>query len=148
MDRLGDPEWRMMRRRSALRAKKSGKALSMNRFLAALTLAAFASQNANAQGNGPQLYATCVGVEKNSAKDQICNLYLSGLSEGIFVGSRVAEAGFRSCLPKANPLNVQQVREIVEKFLRERPEKINLQASTLVFEALITAFPCKKAESQ
>jgi hypothetical protein len=120
----------------------------MNRFLAVLVLAALAPQKAGAQGNGPQLYATCVGVEKNSARDQICNIYLSGISEGIFVGSLVAEAGFRSCLPKGSALNVQQVREIVEKFLRERPEKINLQASTLVFEALVTAFPCKKAQSR
>lgn len=115
----------------------------MLRWLAALTLSAMVPVEVAAQGNGPQLYTTCVGVEKNSPKDQICNIYLSGISEGIFVGLRVAESGFRTCLPKANALDVRIVREIVENFLNDQPAKVNQQASTLVFEALVTAFPCK-----
>jgi hypothetical protein len=98
---------------------------------------------AGAEGNGPQLYATCVNVEKTSPRDQICNIYLSGISEGIFVGMRVAQSGFRTCLPKATALDIKLVREIVEKFMRDQPTKINQHASTLVFEALATAFPCK-----
>jgi hypothetical protein len=119
----------------------------MGRFLAALMLAVIFPMKAGAQGNGPQLYSTCVGVEKNSSRDQISNIYLSGISEGIFIGSRVAESGFRSCLPKASALDVHQVRDIVERFLLEQPTKVNQQASTLVFEALTAAFPCK-AESR
>jgi hypothetical protein len=119
----------------------------MRRLFAAFTLAAMVPVEVAAQGNGPQLYTTCMGVEKNSPRDQICNIYLSGISEGIFVGLRVAESGFRTCLPKAKALDVQIVREIVEKFLHEQPTKVNQQASTLVFEALVRAFPCK-AESR
>jgi hypothetical protein len=99
--------------------------------------------DARAEGNGPQLYAMCVNVEKTSPRDQICNVYLSGISEGIFVGLRVAQSGFRTCLPKATALDIKLVREIVEKFMREQPTRINQHASTLVFEALATAFPCK-----
>lgn len=46
------------------------------------------------------------------------------------------------CSPQG--IEMGQVRKIVDIYLSNNPEKLHLDASSLIIEALKTAFPCKK----
>jgi hypothetical protein len=99
------------------------------------------------QGMGPDLCEACVSAGKGTVKSDFCNLYLKGISEGLFIGQDVTSQGLKTCLPENEALDVRQTRAIVEKFMREHPERLNQKAGSLVFEALVQAFPCKAEQS-
>jgi Rap1a immunity proteins len=90
--------------------------------------------------DGTLLYKSCMDKSPYSALGLACEAYIRGFQDGMGAGSTV---GSRiSCLPQQNM--VVQDRLIIEKFLREHPEKLHLEAGLLVFEALVQAFPCLK----
>jgi hypothetical protein len=107
----------------------------------------FATSPAAGQGMGPDLYEACVNAPKGSVKSEGCNLLLQGISMGLFMGQGLSNSGARTCLPDDESLDVRQTRAIVEKFMREHPEKLNQKIATLVLEALVNAFPCKAEQS-
>ena len=110
-------------------------------------MVAFATSPVAGQGMGLDLYEACMNAPKGSVKSEGCNLLLKGISMGLFMGQAVSNSGARTCLPDDESLDVRQTRAIVEKFMREHPEKLNQNLATLVLEALIRAFPCKAEQS-
>jgi hypothetical protein len=61
---------------------------------------------------------------------------------GFVVGVYDTTQGILVCAP--NGLKVGQIVAMVKKFVRENPDQWNRAASTLVINALSSAFPCKR----
>ncbi|HEY4969842.1 MAG TPA: Rap1a/Tai family immunity protein [Steroidobacteraceae bacterium] len=98
--------------------------------------------HASAAESGDDLRAICVNVVKDSAADISCNLYLSGFSEGLFLGEILQEKGTTTCMPRDAALDYRQTRAILEKYMQDHPEELNRKASILVLRAVASAFPC------
>lgn len=51
-----------------------------------------------------------------------------------------------TCYPTG--VTQEQIREVVMKYLREHPDRLNDPAPLLVLNGLIAAFPCKRLDGQ
>ncbi len=91
--------------------------------------------------NGNTLAKEMVEYEK-SDNDNSTSMYSVGKYHGYITGVGDATAGIIWC-PTGN-VTIGQVLKIVSKYLNNNPEKLHLEASGLVEEALKNAFPCKK----
>ena len=70
-----------------------------------------------------------------------CLGYIRGASDGLSAASVL----LKSCL-YAQPSNAtdEQVNDILNQYLREHPEKRNLDAAILLLAAMMEAYPCSK----
>lgn len=69
--------------------------------------------------------------------------YLKASSlNGFVAGVHDAVEGVLVCTP--NEMKVGQIVGMVKKYVRDNPDKWNRPASTLVVNALSSAFPCKR----
>jgi Rap1a immunity proteins len=102
------------------------------------------SSSALGAGMGPDLFESCITAEKGSDKDALCTIYVYGISAGIWMAQTMYNAGGQFCLPN-EALDPRQARAIVEKFMRDHPEKLNAKAPLVVAGALAQAFPCKSS---
>jgi hypothetical protein len=87
---------------------------------------------------GAQLYQECTKAPKNSMEDLACISYLRGFIDGM-VMARAGGAGF--CPPQHGIL-VDQGRQIAEKYLKDHPDDLHLEAGLVLGTAFIKAFPC------
>jgi|ERR1700730_3780606 hypothetical protein len=95
----------------------------------------FASTNANAL-TGLNLYQSCQ-EKSQSALDFACIAYVHGFLDGIAFGRGIGmKAPKVYCPPKAG-ISVDQGRLIIEKYLRNHPEKLHTEAGELAFSALV-----------
>jgi len=90
--------------------------------------------------DGNRLLAGCESDLKDYAHG-LCVGYVIG-----FVESQdfIDEAGtplYPSCVPDG--VKWGQLRKVIVKFLKERPEKLHFKAGALVRVSLMKAFPCK-----
>ncbi len=86
---------------------------------------------------GADLHANC---QKQGNLDQMaCAAYVLGLSEGLPLGTTLG-TGFYCPRSESGP---QQIRLIVEKFLREHPDRLHEHAAFLAADARTAAFNCK-----
>lgn len=113
---------------------------------AAILVVTLLSSSAFAAGKGPDLYDACVTAEKGSERDALCTMYVYGIAAGIWIAQTMYTAGQEFCLPKDEMLDHRQARAIVEKFMRDHPEKLNAAAPLVVAGALTQAFPCNGAK--
>jgi hypothetical protein len=113
----------------------------MTSLLWALLAVAVAPQDV-AIHDGTDLYAKCVNVEKGSPQDMACEEYLSGFSDGLFMGRKVSRAGYGLCAPNDDHPDPEQTRAIVEKYVRDHPESRIQNAPRLILKALLDAYPC------
>jgi hypothetical protein len=94
--------------------------------------------------SGTDLYKHC--QKRNGGPEEIaCAAFVHGFLDGMFLGyslGRDKDAGFGYCPPEKG-VSVDQGRLVVEKYLREHPEKLHEQAGLLVGWALVGAFRCK-----
>lgn len=74
----------------------------------------------------------------NERVSERCEAYILGVVDAH--GDRSTIYGFRNCLPHS--ATIRQLRDIVEKWLQDHPEKLHLTAHGLVAEALSRDFPC------
>ena len=73
----------------------------------------------------------------------ICSGFVMGVFDGVFLSEKTWTAGKHSiCPPKK--VTSGQLREIVVKYLDEQTEDLQKDASELVWDALIVAYPCKQ----
>jgi hypothetical protein len=70
-----------------------------------------------------------------------CTSYIRGFIDGMVVGGNVEELHLKCCPPK-DGISVEQGRLIVEKYLKDHPEKLNLEAGYVAAFAFVEAFPC------
>ncbi len=92
---------------------------------------------------GTNLYEACM-KEPNSAGDLFCTSYVRGFIDGMLLGDTAAGVGTRYCGPREG-IGVVQGRLIVEKYMRDHPEKLNLPAGNIAFSAMYEAFPCPES---
>jgi hypothetical protein len=110
-------------------------------FAIAASLAILSATSAEAL-TGAELYQEC--LDKSKGVEEIgCASYIRGFVDGMLSGSAVERLAIKYCPPKKGT-ELIQARLIVEKYLREHPEKLHVQAGLLVGSALIAAFPCPK----
>lgn len=108
-----------------------------------LSLLFFVAGSSNAQiYKGNQLMEWLAGQERyeqnrdtgaDAVNSAIAAGYIVGLSEGLQFSMLV-------CLTPNT--SVKQLVSVVNKFMKENPEKWNMDASALVLVALMRAFPC------
>jgi len=77
----------------------------------------------------------------NVAKGNTCAAYIMGIEDAhqAFVFWKRMEQIW--CTPKG--METSQLVRVATKFLQENPQKLHLAASSLVPNALISAFPCE-----
>jgi hypothetical protein len=92
---------------------------------------------------GSQLNENCQSKNK-TAFEVACVAYILGLTEGLFLGQTLTANGREAYCPPTGGLESRQARLIIEKFLRDHPERLHEHASFLAAESLLAAFPCKK----
>jgi hypothetical protein len=90
--------------------------------------------------SGVQLYQFCIESSKSSTAGISCEAYMRGFVDGMMMGS-FADELHHFCPPKGG-VSVDQARLIVEKYLRDHPERLNREAGVLAGIALAAAFPC------
>ncbi len=88
--------------------------------------------------NGNELVQKMRESEKQERNDPSTDYFSSGFYMGYVAGVYDAMRGFFN-VPE--DITVKQICAIVEKYLKENPEKWALPASVLVTEALQKAFP-------
>ncbi len=73
----------------------------------------------------------------------ICSGFIMGVYDGVFLSEKTwATESHSVCPPKK--VQSDQLKEIVVKFLDEETENLHQDASELVWDAFILAFPCKQ----
>lgn len=87
--------------------------------------------------DGNQLYSLCTNTDVVS--NMMCMSYLNWISDTV---DRQTIFGSKSCQPKGN-LTLQQLKDVVVAWLREKPQYRHAESPSLVAAALAEAFPCK-----
>jgi Rap1a immunity proteins len=108
-----------------------------------------AATNSALAFNGVDLNNACAD-KKNGAGDLTCTAYIRGVSEGFMRGLALSDKLQERIIycPPTDGVSAEQARLIVEKYIRDHPKKLNEQASFLIEDALLGAFPCRKTENQ
>jgi hypothetical protein len=93
---------------------------------------------ANAKDNmtGTDLYQLCNSNTKTA--NEWCSIYIAGILAGIVLATDKRLPAI--CVP--DKVVGIQAELIVKKYMRERPENLNLPAHAIVYSALGRAFPC------
>lgn len=113
--------------------------------LAASTAAATAGPAPEYSGfTGNQLHADCSSAAK-PGDEIMCMAYITGVAHGLFIAQAARdELHEKTCMP-AMP-SYRQARLIVEQYMRDHPETLDLNAALVAGSALLDAFPCEKAK--
>jgi len=86
-------------------------------------------------------------LEHCETDDSFCFGFVTGAAIGIHVGSGMYGMKIRDvvwCVPEgADGISASQHVAVVQKYLRDHPEKLHRPAEELVAEALNQAFPCR-----
>lgn len=93
-----------------------------------------------AQLKSMDLQGLCSQMPETSRDSMLCQFYIAGVYDGLFGGQIMAKRHMSSCLPA---ISGGQARLIVEKYMRDHPENLNMTADVLVASALFSAYPCK-----
>jgi hypothetical protein len=86
--------------------------------------------------------ATNSQAEKD-AGDQVCQAYLRGVADGLFMHGLVQHSGTPLCLPEDGPVSPAEARDEFEDYLAGHPEVANRSAGVAVAFAIIAAHPCE-----
>ena len=109
----------------------------------AVLAAAFAVSSSPALANyltGKDLYGDC-SKPQGSFSQGFCSGYISGVVDAI-EHYQVGKGAEKSvCVPKE--ASIGQVKEVVVRYLTQHPDERNYTASSLVWDAVRNAFPCK-----
>jgi len=70
-----------------------------------------------------------------------CLGYIQGVADGLILGRSIRDEEAFFCIPGSATSG--QIMRVTKKYLSEHPEKLHQPAVTLVFLALVEAFPCE-----
>jgi hypothetical protein len=93
--------------------------------------------------SGNQVYDTCTGG--NPATDTACMSYIAGVMDELVTFDEVMSKSIdptMACVPTG--VTVEQIKDLVVKFMRDNPKVRNNRASSIVSEVILTNYPCKK----
>ena len=88
--------------------------------------------------------APAAGLDKSARAiaDQICQSYLRGLTEGLFLQSFVEDSGAAACLPKEGPISVADAKSDFLNYLAGNPAAADRQAGVAGVLAIVRAHGC------
>ena len=116
----------------------------MNKIITFITLALSISSSAYcAFMSGTDLVENCKAFTAKGAvigRDTLCYAYIAGVTDSHIATRMGEELPPSFCLP--DQTNTTQLVLVVKKYLDEHPEKLYLDASSLVLLALNEAYPC------
>ncbi|HIF52085.1 MAG TPA: hypothetical protein EYQ42_11275 [Thiotrichaceae bacterium] len=115
-------------------------------FLLATGLLSFGQAQASFQ-SGSDLLERCEaqiegGTNANIALGNVCTGYVMGLSDTHGTFTHWKNMDKKWCPP--DEIHSNQLVRVVVKHLQESPEKLHLDAGSLVANAFNTAFPCEE----
>ncbi|HYB10827.1 MAG TPA: Rap1a/Tai family immunity protein [Alphaproteobacteria bacterium] len=89
---------------------------------------------------GKALLSLCEDKTPHGYNPGICIGYISGASDQLdgLKGSALPDLNY--CLPST--ASTGELREVVVNFLKQHPERLDQQASFLIFDALTRAYAC------
>ena len=90
---------------------------------------------------GTELYRAC-HQKALSAGGISCIAYVRGFVDGITLGHGLDRTSPTVYCPSATGLDADQARLIIQKYLRDHPESLHLEAGNLAANALTEAFSC------
>ena|ERR1700712_176412 len=91
--------------------------------------------------SGAELYRKC-SQKNRKVSDISCIAYVRGFVDGMMIGTILGTETRTVYCPPTDGLAVDQARLVIEKYLKDHPEKLRIEAGYLVGEALVSAFPC------
>lgn len=91
--------------------------------------------------SGKELYESCLARSAKSARGVDCAAYIHGFIDGMIMGY-TAHGTARGYCPPVTGVSVAHGRAIIEKWLRDHPERLNTDAGILAGLALSEAYPC------
>jgi Rap1a immunity proteins len=105
------------------------------------------SGSASAQRLGQDILWDCSDVPPNATVEQLavfvrCMAYLEGANDMLTMVMAFTAPG-RYC-PPARGMSNDQIRRIVQKWIRDHPEEMSESARGVVFTALMKTFPCSR----
>ena len=103
----------------------------------AMLIGTITGESVQAQ-TGNSFIAMC--ADSNQAAH--CTTYITGFVHGLWSADMINKNQIRICFQAG--VTSLQVQSIVEKFMRENPELLHLQADILIVTALERAFPCSR----
>jgi hypothetical protein len=96
------------------------------------------------------LYAACTHSAKDAVTkqdhdtlEQICTLYLRGVTDALFVTQSIHNRGIPTCLPADQAVSVQDARVSFEAYLTKRPQDASNSAGLIATMAIVTAHACQ-----
>jgi Rap1a immunity proteins len=104
-----------------------------------LMISSAKAQNSNLTANW--LYTVCAAGDQQG--QAICKMWISGFEGGMFSSQELARANKLkpvSCIP--NNVTSDQAKLIIEKFMRDNQQYMQLSAEMVAAYALVIAFPC------
>ncbi len=72
-----------------------------------------------------------------------CIAFVMGMTQGVRYGQAYSQQGYKICVP--DDATAGQLEQVVQKYLREHPEKLHESAGSLSAEAIYAAFPCRNS---
>jgi len=91
---------------------------------------------------GNWLYTVCATSDNKG--QVICQMWISGFQAGIISSQKLAQVNKlkpASCIPY--DVTADQAKLIIEKFLKDNPQYMQLSAEMVASYALVIAFPCR-----
>ena len=87
-----------------------------------------------------QLKTACGAAANADAK--LCNSYLRGLADGLFMLGALDTGRMRVCLPKDGPMSVADAKAAFLKYAAQHPDMLTHSAALAGTSALVAANPC------
>jgi hypothetical protein len=73
---------------------------------------------------------------------KLCQTYLQGLTDGLFLMRGFIENGNAGCLPADRPISLAEAQADFEVFLRDHPELAQNSAGLVAAAGIMRAYPC------
>jgi hypothetical protein len=89
---------------------------------------------------GAELLRFC-RQEKTTRGNLACLTYTRGFIDGFVSATIAANKNARACIP-SDGISAEQGRLIIESYLRDNPETLQMEAGNLAMAAMIAAFRC------
>jgi hypothetical protein len=73
---------------------------------------------------------------------KLCQTYLQGLTDGLFLMKGFIDNGNAGCLPADRPISLAEAQTDFELFLRDHPELAQNSAGLVAAAGIMRAYPC------
>ena len=87
--------------------------------------------------------APAAGLDQNAkaVADQMCDSYLRGLTEGMYVTGLIT-GGRGLCLPRTDPIKIDEAKREFQDYLAANPDVADHSAGLATMIGIIRAHPC------